>query len=99
MAHYIELANTIIDRRKDICNAYKIFKSQLPGYISEVNSKEYLINSDISILLLAQYYGLPTRFIDLTLNPLISLYFAVCGSSPDTTTPAAVYIYDNESDG
>lgn len=94
---YIALRKVVTDRRKDICNAYKIFKSQLPSYLSEVNSKEFLINSDISILLLAQHYGLPTRFIDLTLNPLISLYFSVCDSTPKTTTPAAVFVYDNES--
>ncbi len=94
---YIALKDVVKNRRTDIFNAYNIFKSQLPSYLSEVNSKEFLINSDISILLLAQHYGLPTRFIDLTLNPLISLYFAVCGSTPKTTAPAAVFVYDNEN--
>ncbi len=38
----------------------------------------YNCNSTIEILVKMQHYGIPTRLLDVTRNPLVALYFACC---------------------
>ena len=49
--------------------------------------------SDMDLLFLAQHYGLPTRLIDFTYNPMIALYFA-CESEPEVD--GRVYVHSIE---
>jgi len=49
---------------------------------------------DLAILALAQHYGLATKFLDWTYNPLVALFFAV--DDEDESVDGAVFVYLNE---
>jgi len=50
---------------------------------------DLLPNNDFEWMFLAQHYGLPTRLLDWSTNPLVALYFAV---EKDDDTDGAVYL-------
>lgn len=41
-----------------------------------------------------QHYGLPTRLLDVTMNPLVALYFACCSSNVADTDGCVFYGYN-----
>lgn len=49
--------------------------------------------TDMEILFLAQHYGLPTRLLDWTYNPMIALYFA-CESEKHLEEDGHIYTYN-----
>ncbi|AXT59460.1 FRG domain-containing protein [Aquimarina sp. AD10] len=61
----------------------KLFKESSIPYL------EHKPNNELEWLAVAQHYGLPTRLLDWTYNPLVSTYFAV-ESTP--INDAAIYI-------
>lgn len=63
--------------RKDQFN-FQLEKDMLYAFIN--NGYDLIsphLRSDVEKLIIGQHYGLPTRFLDWTLNPLIALFFSV----------------------
>jgi hypothetical protein len=65
------LKHTSINREKYEASLFDIFKREARGLLTST------CNNDWEWLSLAQHHGLPTRFLDWSLNPLVALYFSV----------------------
>lgn len=53
------------------------------------------LDTPIKKLAKMQHYGIPTRLVDLTTNPLVALYFAVENTEDESS--GNIYIFDEES--
>ena len=79
---------SIGSREKNEQEILRLFKERAFQYL------DFTPTSDWDWLALGQQYGLPTRLLDWTDNPLVACFFAV---NEDGETDSVIYAYRNDS--
>jgi len=82
------LTPTIYRNNKFIQNEHKIYRETIAKVPYDFNGK-----NTIESLVLMQHYGVPTRILDLTTNPLVALYFA-CDDNNHRNADGEVIVFD-----
>ena len=81
-----ELLPSAFRNREDFLNENLYLRECMREMPNELQGNDYF-----DILVKAQHYGIPTRLLDVTKNPLVALYFACIG---EKEKDGCVYIFD-----
>ena len=87
-------SNTNFSVRPSVFRNYNLQKeAQMVNELKRIAPHEFTTcSSQFECLIKMQHYGLPTRLLDVTFNPLVALYFA-CADEKNVDQAGAVYAF------
>ncbi len=91
-AKYEEISSSIARDNGYLKNEHKVYEESIKMKENEFQDLIYPIQR----LAKLQHYGVPTRLIDLTTDPLIALFFAV-QNTQDEKDDGYIYLYSQEA--
>ena len=91
-SYYPEHKPGIMRNSNYIYNENSFYRDIVSMYPKEFENKDYL-----NALAKMQHYGIPTRLLDITIDPLIALYFACEEKNSATSVDGYLYMYIRES--
>jgi FRG domain-containing protein len=96
-APHSSLVRTLITEREDAVAEIQRRISRFLGWVSITPGLDHLTDDADQLCAIMQHYGIPTHYIDFSMDPGVAGFFAAdCTTAPPTGTESCIYCLNSE---